>query len=379
MKRNRIAAIMIAAGYSSRMNEFKPLLPFDDCTAIERLINTYQRSGIQDIYVVVGYNSQAVMEQLKGAEVTFVWNEAYADGMFSSIKKGILALEKDIHAFFLQPVDIPLIKEKTLDFLKDMYYICNKGILYPTFAGKRGHPPLIDCKYNSLIVHCNEDGGLRRILEKQKEDSVCVPVLDKAVLMDMDRRTDYQTLLAYDRLHSPDKEECMEILKYYKVPEPIVKHGEAVANAACILCNELNAYGLHLDRHALFAAALLHDMARMEKNHAAAGAKILKEMGYDFVASIINTHMDINSFYGEPITENEVLYLADKMVLEDRRCNIDERFKWALHNKGDCPQAVQNIKRRWLSARTIIMKRKRITGKGFVYDKTYIPDSSWND
>jgi len=379
MTGDRIAVIIIAAGYSSRMNGFKPLFRFKGRTALERLIDTYRGSGVVDIYIVVGYNSDEVMGQLKDPDVTWVMNESYAGGMLTSIKKGILALDKQIDAFFMQPVDIPLIKSKTLDFLTDKYYKCSRGILYPTFYGEKGHPPLISCKYNALITGSPDEGGLKRILEKYEEDSVCVPVCDKAILMDMDKAEDYENLLAYDQLDAPDPEECRAIRAYYKVPEPVCKHCDAVEQIAHNLFMKLNSSGIQLNGNTLSAAALLHDMVRNEKNHAAAGADIVKAMGYDSVSNIMATHMDLEVHEQEPLTENELLYLADKIVKTDRICSLEEKFTQALRDKGDTPEAIENIKRRWLSAQSVIHKIERITGTGFQYDKTDLSGQAWED
>ncbi|TCO71827.1 DVU_1551 family NTP transferase [Marinisporobacter balticus] len=368
MKKNRIAAIIIAAGYSSRMNSFKPLLKFENGTAIERLVDTYRRFGIEDIYVVVGHRGKEIIEKLKGFEVTFVLNESYPQGMFSSIKKGIMELDKDIDAFFMQPVDIPLIKIQTLERLKNSYARCDKGVFYPIFSEKKGHPPLIDCKYKDRILNSNSDGGLKRVLEVFQEDSLCVPVFDKAILMDMDKKEDYEKLSAYDQQNAPTKEECLEIMVQYHVPDPIIKHCEVVESVACIIYNEVNSCGIYLNEHALFAAARLHDIARKEKNHALLGANMIKSIGYDFVGDIIASHMDIKICEEGPITEKEILYLADKLVKEENICEMDERFGQALQDNRDNPKAIEKINERWLAAKAIIKKIERINGKGFMYE-----------
>ena len=379
MTGDRIAVIIIAAGYSSRMNGFKPMYQFKERTAVERLIDTYRSSGIRDIYIVVGYNSTELINRIKDPEVVWVMNESYAEGMLTSIKRGILALDKKISAFFMQPVDIPLIKTKTLDFLTDTYYKCNKGVIYPAFDGEKGHPPLICCKYSTLITNSPDEGGLKQILKKFENDSVCVPVCDKAILMDMDRTEDYEKLLAYDRLNAPDMDECQAIRRYYNVPEPVCRHCDAVERIAHMLFMKLSLCGVRLDGDALFAAALLHDMVRYEKKHAAAGADIVRSMGYNFVGDIIATHMDLEVREGEPLTENEILYLADKIIEGDRICSLDEKFSQALRDKGDSPEAIVNIKKRWQAAKLIVDKIERITGTGIQYDKTHLSDQAWKD
>jgi molybdenum cofactor cytidylyltransferase len=311
MRKNRIAAIIIAAGYSSRMDSFKPLLKFGDKTAIERLIHTYQNAGIEDIYVVVGHKKEEIVDQLEGLEIDIVYNEAYDEGMFTSIKKGILALEEEVDAFFVQPVDIPLIKEKTLLLLMEAYIAGEKGLYYPVFCKQKGHPPLIDCKYNSITLKSDGEGGLRKILDLYQEDNCYVPVYDNAILMDMDKIEDYEKLVEYENRSVPNKEECLAIMKHYTVDEHIIKHCEVVCDVVKKIYHEIQLKGVYLDECALLAAALLHDIARKEKNHALVGANIIREIGYDFVGDIVETHMDIEVMEEENITEKELLYLAE--------------------------------------------------------------------
>lgn len=368
MRRNRIAAIIISAGYSSRMDSFKPLLKFKDMTAIERLIQSYKCSGIEEIYVIVGYKSEDILDKLKSLEIDIVFNEAYDEGMFTSVKKGILALDKDIDAFFMQPVDIPLIKSTTLQLLINSFVTSNKGVVYPTFCEQKGHPPLIDCKYNSTILNSDGNGGLKKILEEFKEDSFYVPVFDKAILMDMDKKEDYEKLLEYDNRNAPNKEECLAIMKHYQIDDHIIRHGEAVEGVARKIYSEISSKGVYLDDNALFAAALLHDIARKEKNHAIVGGKLISELGYSFVGNIIESHIDIEVREDDPITEKEILYLADKLVKEDMICNIDDRFEQLLKDNEDSLEAIEKIKKRWLSTKAIIKKIARINLMGLTYE-----------
>lgn len=368
MRKNRIAAIIIAAGYSSRMDSFKPLLKFKDTTALERLIRTYQSAGIRDICVVVGHRREDIIDKLKGLEIDIVFNERYDEGMFTSVKKGLLALDNDIDAFFMQPVDIPLIKEKTLQLLMNCYVTVNKGVIYPTFCEKKGHPPLIDCKYNFDILNSDGEGGLKRILELFQEDSFYVPVFDNTILMDMDKKEDYEKLVDYENQNAPNKEECLAIMKHYKVEEHIIRHCEVVCEVAQKIYYEVSLKGVILDEKALLAAARLHDIARKDKNHALVGANIIRELGYGFVGDIVEAHKDIEVCSDGELTEKEILYLADKLVEEDRVCNIEERFEKRLKEQKNNLMAEDKIRKRWLSAKTIIKKIARINLMGYTHE-----------
>ena len=116
-------------------------------------------------------------------------------------------------------------------------------------------------------------------------------------------------------------------------------HCRAVASEALRIADALPG---KLDRELLESAALLHDVARGEKDHARLGAAWLRELGYSEVAALVERHHDLQS---ETIDEAAVLYLADKCVREDRRVSIEERFAESAR-RCTTPEAVEAHARR---------------------------------
>jgi CTP:molybdopterin cytidylyltransferase MocA len=80
---------------------------------------------------------------LKSLPVDVIENGNYPSGMFSSVKAGVKAITPEVEAFFMQPVDIPLITPLTIKKILAAYRVHKAGVIYPCFNGKRGHPPLI--------------------------------------------------------------------------------------------------------------------------------------------------------------------------------------------------------------------------------------------
>ncbi|KZL89525.1 DVU_1551 family NTP transferase [Clostridium magnum] len=366
MKKNNFAAIILSAGYSSRMGDFKPLLKFQEYTAVETVINTFKASGINNIIVVVGYRGKEIIELLKDSGVKCIENENFSQGMYSSILKALEGMGEQVSAFFLLPVDIPLVKKHTIEILKDKYLECNKGIVYPIFNGKKGHPPLIDIKYKDIIIKGSGVGGLKNILNEFAEDSISIPVFDKASIMDMDCKEDYIKLLKYNNLSAPDREECYCILNGYKVSNNIIKHCNKVAQVALSILNELNRNGYNFNENVMEAAALLHDIARKSKNHAKVGQEILASLGYGYIGDIVATHMDIKVDEKEDITENEILFLADKLTKEDKFISLESRMSSCLSNNDS--QASSEIIRRFSEAKKIMEKVEKILGKSLHYE-----------
>jgi CTP:molybdopterin cytidylyltransferase MocA len=365
---SRFAVIIIAAGYSSRMNDFKPLLTFFDQSALARLVQTYQESNVPEIYVVTGHRSVEIQQALQGSKVHFVYNEAYDDGMFGSIQKGLHVMSEAIDAFFVQPVDIPLIKPSTIACLMEAYARERKGVLYPTFLGKKGHPPLIDTKYKAAICKSQGEGGLKKVLEAFFEDALCVRVCDQAVLMDMDTPEDYRRLLNYEASTAPTREECLAMMLQSEVPEHIIRHCEAVEKKALELYQRVAAFGVNVDPQMLSAAALLHDIARQEKNHARIGAEKIRAMGYGIIGDMIETHMDIDVDATAPLNAGELLFLADKMVGETSDLGLEKRFEKAMEKCNGNEEALKNLHCRFESARRILQKIETVSQESLHVD-----------
>lgn len=101
----------------------------------------------------------------------------------------------------------------------------------------------------------------------------------------------------------------------------VIAHSRAVAAEALRIAGALP---LALDTVLLESAALLHDVARVQPDHAALGGAWLRELGYESAAALVERHHDWD---GDILDESAVLYIADKCVREDRRVTLEERFE----------------------------------------------------
>jgi CTP:molybdopterin cytidylyltransferase MocA len=194
-----ISALILAAGFSSRMGRFKPLLPlgFGETTkqnVLERQICLFQRPEIQEIRVVTGHRAEDI-ERIAGAMgVETVFNPDYAQGMFSSVTTGLDSLDDTCNAFFVMPVDIPLVTPATISLLLDAWRAKKPAVLYPGFQGKRGHPPLISMAIRDKILGWPGDQGLRGALGGVEDLAMDVETQDRYILMDMDYPEEYEQI-----------------------------------------------------------------------------------------------------------------------------------------------------------------------------------------
>ncbi len=96
-----ITAFILAAGYSSRMEKFKPLLPVGPVTVLERSVQLFSNAGIDDIRVVIGHRAEDLKPLLLRLHIRWIFNERFQEGMLSSVQAGVRTLESSKRAFFL--------------------------------------------------------------------------------------------------------------------------------------------------------------------------------------------------------------------------------------------------------------------------------------
>ncbi len=359
-----IAAIILAAGYSSRMGEFKPLLPLGDKTVLERVIGLFREAGVDDVRVVIGHRAEELLPVIENSHALPVINEHFRIGMFSSVVAGVKTLGEDIDAFFLLPVDIPLVRGRTVTELLRESGFRKSGILYPSFRGRRGHPPLIPLRYRDDILKWDGDGGLKSCLARFEADAASVEVTDERILLDMDTPEDYRGLQSLWRSRDiPSVGECEAILDKYAAGERLVGHCRQVEKLSRFLAERLNKAGCKLDPDLVTAAALLHDIAKGRPGHAKEGADMLNEMGFPRVAEIIACHMDISPRDENAIGEKEIIYLADKMIQGEQRVSIEERFRSRLNSVGCDSKVIEAVTARFENALSIRRRVEVVLGR----------------
>ncbi len=195
-----------------------------------------------------------------------------------------------------------------------------------------------------------EEDALRRfnesILEqlRQKEDHTPVFVAHSGVMKLFIRqfaplpKPAYGSVLAVDwdgekfsaigqpeQPHPPlTPELCQKLLQGIFVPPAIVKHCKAVFEKAMLITDALKNRGVPLDKDLIAAGAYLHDIARTEPDHPEAGKELLCRLGYPEAGSIIALHHSPKA--AEQLDEAAIVYLADKLILENFPVSLGERF-----------------------------------------------------
>ena len=185
------AALIVAAGMSSRMGDFKPLL------------NIGQQAGVEKIVMITGYNAVLLERHLSGNGIVFLRNEEYrTTQMFDSVRIGLRYLKDKCDRLLFTPVDIPLFTAATVRTLLDT----DAELACPAVGAETGHPILIAASLIDRILAdpgdrglrgALENCGLRGALENCGSRIRLIPVNDLGILHDADTPEDYRALLQY--------------------------------------------------------------------------------------------------------------------------------------------------------------------------------------
>jgi len=200
------SAIILAAGFSSRMGSFKPQLSIGNISVLERGISLFRCAGIENIQVVLGHRAENLMQCVDAAGANWCINSCFHKGMLSSVITGVENISHDSSAFMVLPVDIPLVALETISALIKAHETTDALIIHPVRNGKRGHPPLISSALIKELVRYDGSGGLKSFLAQYSNDTFDVSVPDRFIHLDMDTPEDYLKLVdLYDRIRYQDR------------------------------------------------------------------------------------------------------------------------------------------------------------------------------
>ena len=190
-----VAALLLAAGESTRMGSPKPLLEWHGATLIEWQIGELFAAGCGEVIAVLGHRAEEVRPFAERAGARVVVNAGYRAGRAGSIRTGALALPA-AEAVVLLNVDQPRSRTITRRLL-DEHFLQNNLISVPLHAGRHGHPAVLAGSLLPELQAVEEASeGLRAVMRRHQAERVDVPFDDPTVLLDLNLPGDYEAARA---------------------------------------------------------------------------------------------------------------------------------------------------------------------------------------
>jgi molybdenum cofactor cytidylyltransferase len=184
---HKVAAIVLAAGRSSRMGSNKLLVELEGEPLLLRAVDAALASRAAPVIVVTGHEAERVRSALRGRRVTLVHNPNHAAGLSSSVKAGLAALPAEADAALVCLGDMPRVGTATLDRLIAAFNpVEGRTVCVPVWNGKRGNPVLWGRQMFPLISDLAGDVGAKHLIALHPELVAEVPAADDGVLVDVD-------------------------------------------------------------------------------------------------------------------------------------------------------------------------------------------------
>ncbi len=183
---SKVAALVLAAGRSSRMGTNKLLTPVEGVPMLLRAVNAALASQAAMVTVVLGHEAGAAEALLAGRTVSVVHNADFAQGLSSSLRAGLAALPLEAEAALILLADMPCISARHLDRLIEAHQARPDAIIVPRQGGRRGNPVLWPRAFFVPMQQVTGDQGAREVLEANAARVHFVEFDDDAIFLDVD-------------------------------------------------------------------------------------------------------------------------------------------------------------------------------------------------
>lgn len=186
-----VSAILLAAGASSRFGSLKMLATIEGEPLVRRSARTFLEAGLGETIVVVGAHAEEVCSSLGALPVRTVVNPNWVDGMLSSMRAGLAALDDRATHVAVSPSDLPGLTPGVVRKLVEAAREADpRTIVVPGANGRRGHPMIFDATLRERIECWPKDARLSDLLRQPDLKVRVVDGFDASILRDVDRPAD---------------------------------------------------------------------------------------------------------------------------------------------------------------------------------------------
>jgi molybdenum cofactor cytidylyltransferase len=190
-----IAAILLAAGESTRMGRLKQLLPWGGTTLIDWQVRQFTQAGVESVVVVLGHVADDIRPAVpSGTRVTL--NEDYRQGRASSLRRGAQAVDGAPEALLILSVDQPRPAWLSRRLI-ERWLLEKPLVVSPRFVDGFGHPVLLDGSLLPELREVDDESlGLRAVIDRHLDAATVEEVHNARINVDLNTPADYDAALA---------------------------------------------------------------------------------------------------------------------------------------------------------------------------------------
>ncbi len=187
-RRPRIAGLVLAAGRSSRMGALnKLLIVIDGKPMIRHAVEAVLAAQLSPVIVVTGHQHGELEATLKDLPVKILYNKDFAEGLSTSLRRGLAELPEDCDGALVALGDMPRVTAAAITKLVNAFNpVEGRSIIVPTWHGKRGNPVLWGRQFFGQMRQIDGDVGARHLIAANAETIAEIEMENDGVLTDID-------------------------------------------------------------------------------------------------------------------------------------------------------------------------------------------------
>ena len=192
-----IAAILLAAGESTRMGQQKALLPWLGTTLIQYQVRALLEAGVSQVVAVLGYHAETLRPLVEAfPRSTSVLNLRYRTGKSSSVRAGLRQVDPQAEGILVLAVDQPRSPE-AIRRVVVAHWQLGFVVTYPAYRGRGGHPIVFSRALLPELMRIRESRqGLREVVDRHRAEVSRIEADDAEVLLDLNQPEEYKQAVA---------------------------------------------------------------------------------------------------------------------------------------------------------------------------------------
>lgn len=189
-----VAAVVLAAGKSSRMGRNKLLLELEGQTLLRRAVQRAHGGGLEPVLVVLGHEAERARQELEGLVCQPVFNPEFEEGIGCSLRAGISAVPEQASAAVVLLADMPHVTSTMLAELVARYRAASGPLVISQYGDVSAPPFLYDRTLFAEIL-AMEGSCEKQVIRRHRDQAQVVPWPVPA-LEDVDQPADFETAKA---------------------------------------------------------------------------------------------------------------------------------------------------------------------------------------
>ncbi|MBI4544592.1 MAG: nucleotidyltransferase family protein [Gemmatimonadetes bacterium] len=191
----RVAAVVLAAGSSTRLGRNKLLLELNGQSLVRRTVRRVLEAGLDPVIVVLGHDAERTASEVADLRCRCAVNPDHARGVHTSLRTAIAEVPPDARAAVIVLADMPFVTPEMVRTLVERYRTENAPLVVSEYGGVNAPPILYDHSLFAELLEAEGVGCGKHVVQRHRAEAVSVSWPVEA-LADLDTAEDYERIRA---------------------------------------------------------------------------------------------------------------------------------------------------------------------------------------